>query len=131
MIVVDASVLAPALADDGPDGDTARIRLAGETLAAPALIDLEVLSAIRSALRAGNLDLRRAQLALDDLAQLPLDRAPHEPVMARCWELRDNLTPYDVAYVALAEALAVPLVTADRALANASAIECAVELLSA
>jgi len=131
VIVVDASVLAPALADDGPDGDTARIRLAGEALAAPALIDLEVLSAIRSALRAGNLDLRRAQLALDDLAQLPLDRAPHEPVMARCWELRDNLTPYDVAYVALAEALAVPLVTADRALANASAIECAVELLSA
>ena len=68
MLVVDASVLAVALADDGPDGDAARSRLRGETLAAPELVDLEVASVLRRQDRAGLLDTRRANLALTDLA---------------------------------------------------------------
>lgn len=129
MIVVDASVLASALGDDGPDGDRARHRLAGERLFAPELIDLEVVSVWRRAARSGRLDDRRAGLALADLASMPLARASHRPLLARIWELRTNLTPYDAAYVALAELLDSLLVTADRALSRASGIECEVELL--
>lgn len=131
MLVVDASVLVPALADDGPDGDAARARLRDQRLAAPELIDLETASVIRRGLLFGGLDDRRAALALADLADLPLRRAPHRPLLARCWELRENLTPYDAAYVALAEALGAPLVTADAWLAGAPGPRCPVELLTA
>jgi predicted nucleic acid-binding protein len=127
--VVDASVLAPALADDGPDGDAARARLRGQTLAAPELVDLEATSVIRRLSRAGHLDQRRAELALMDLVALPLRRAPHRPLLPRCWELRHNLTVYDAAYVAVAEALEVRLLTADARLASASGPRCEIELL--
>ena len=129
MIVVDASVLAPALADDGPDGDLARARLRGETLAAPDLIDLETTSVIRRLFRIGQLDERRADLALMDLVELPLRRAPHRPLLRRCWELRYNLTVYDAAYVVVAEALEVRVLTADARLANAPGPRCEIELL--
>ena len=130
MLVVDASVLATALGDDGADGDTARGRLRGQDMAAPELIDLEVASVLRRQLSAGRLDARRARLALDDLLELPIRRAPHRPLLRRCWELRDNLSVHDAAYVALAEALDVPLVTADARLAKAARVACAVEVLS-
>jgi predicted nucleic acid-binding protein len=130
VLVVDASVLAPALADDGPDGDAARARLRGQSLAAPELIDLETTSVIRGRSRAGHLDVRRAGLALTDLVDLPLRRAPHRPLLARCWELRENLTVYDAAYVALAEVLDVVLLTADARLANAPGPRCEIELLA-
>lgn len=129
VIVVDASVLAVALGDDGPDGDRARARLHGEELAAPELIDLEVTSVLRGRARAHALDERRARLAMDDLADLPLRRAPHLPLLRRCWELREDLTPYDAAYVALAEALEVTLLTGDGRLARAPGPRCSVELL--
>jgi predicted nucleic acid-binding protein len=131
VIVVDASVLAPALADDGPDGDAARARLLGDALVAPELIDLETISVLRAQLRAGRLDARRAGLALADLADLPLHRAPYRPLLDRCWELRDNLTPYDAAYVALAELLDLTLVTSDAGLARAPGTRCPIELLGA
>ena len=72
MIVVDASIIVTALADDGPDGDRLRARLRGEQLAAPHVIDLEVASAWRRLVAAGALDQRRAQLAFNDLAGLRL-----------------------------------------------------------
>jgi predicted nucleic acid-binding protein len=129
VLVVDASVLAPALADDGPDGDAARARLRGQSLAAPELIDLETTSVVRRQFRAGQLDGRRAALALTDLVELPVRRAPHRPLLSRCWELRENLTVYDAAYVALAEALDVVLLTADARIANAPGPRCQIELL--
>ena len=129
MLVVDASALAPALADDGPDGDTARTRLRGESLVAPELIDLETTSVIRRQLQAGHLDARRAELALTDLIELPLRRAAHRPLLARCWELRQNVTVYDAAYVALAELLDVVLLTADARLAKAPGLDCQLDLL--
>ena len=129
MLVVDASVLATALADDGPDGDAARARLRGQSLVAPELIDLETTSVIRRLSQARHLDLRRAGLALTDLVELPLRRAPHRPLLPRCWELRQNLTVYDAAYVALAELLDVLLLTADRRLASAPGLHCEIELL--
>jgi predicted nucleic acid-binding protein len=129
LIVVDASVVVTALADDGADGDTARLRLRGEQLAAPHLIDLEVASAWRRLVGNGYLDERRAQLALADLVALRISRVPHERVLRRCWELRANLTVYDAAYVALAEALATSLLTLDERLARAPGIHCPVEIL--
>jgi predicted nucleic acid-binding protein len=126
VIVLDASVLAPALGDDSEDGDRARARLRGESLAAPELIDLEVMSVWRRWLK----DERRARLALADLAEIPMSRCPHAPLIARCWELRGNATPYDAAYVALAEALGVPLLTADTRLARASGLRCEVQTLA-
>jgi predicted nucleic acid-binding protein len=129
VLVVDASALVVALADDGPDGDLVRRRLRGESLAAPELVDLEVVSVLRKQLAIGALDDRRAGLALTDLADLPLRRAPHLPLLARCWELRDNFTVYDAAYVALAEVLDAPLVTADSRLGRAPGTTCQIEVL--
>ena len=129
VIVVDASVLLTALLDDGPDGDRSRALLRGESLAAPELIDLEVLSAVRGLHRAGKLSTRRAALALQDLTDLPLERVAHAALVGRCWELRDNLTPYDAAYVAVAEAVDAPLLTADRGLAEAPGVRCEVRLV--
>jgi predicted nucleic acid-binding protein len=129
VLVVDASVLAPALADDGSDGDAARARLRGESLVAPELIDLETMSVIRHQSMAGHVDARRAALALTDLVEMPLRRAPHRPLLARCWELRDKFTVYDAAYVALAEGLEVVLLTADGRLAKTPGARCEIELL--
>jgi predicted nucleic acid-binding protein len=130
VIVVDASVIVTALGDDGPDGDATRARLADVRLAAPHLIDLEVVSAWRRLLSAGSLDERRATLAMTDLRELRMERIPHRQLIDRCWELRDNLTIYDAAYVALAESLSVSLVTADTRLARAPGIRCSIEILA-
>lgn len=131
MIVVDASVVAPALGDDERDGHTARLRLAGEELAAPEVVDLEVLSVWRRQMALGSLAPRRADLAIRDLREIPLRRAPHRHLVARCWQLRANLTVYDACYVALAELLQVLLLTADAKLANAPGLRCEVEVLDA
>jgi predicted nucleic acid-binding protein len=130
VLVVDASALAPALADDGADGDIARARLRDQSLVAPELIDLETTSVIRRRLRSGHLDARRAELALADLVELPLRRVSHRPLLGRCWELRENLTVCDAAYVALAELLDAVLVTADARLAAAPGIRCRLDVLA-
>jgi predicted nucleic acid-binding protein len=129
VIVVDASVVVTAFADDGSDGDAARRRLRGERLIAPHLIDLEVVSAWRRLRAAGAIDDRRAELALADLRALRIDRVAHGPLIERAWQLRGNLTTYDAAYVALAELAGVTLLTADAKLAGAPGFGCPVELL--
>lgn len=130
MIVVDASVLAPALADDDVDGGHARTRLKDETLAAPELIDLEVASVFRRMVRAGQLPLRRAELAMSDLLAVPLRRVSHRLLLKRCWSLRGNLTTYDACYIALAEMLGVTLVTSDVGMSLAPDLRCDVEVLT-
>jgi predicted nucleic acid-binding protein len=130
VIVVDASVVVTALADDGPDGDRARDRLRGERLVAPHLLDVEVVSAWRRLAVAGDLDDRRAGLAIEDLRAFPLERVPHGPLVDRCWQLRHTLTVYDAAYVALAEMTQALLLTADAKLAGAPGPRCEIELLS-
>ncbi|WP_308468064.1 type II toxin-antitoxin system VapC family toxin [Rathayibacter soli] len=129
MIVVDASVLAPALADDTSDGDAARDVLRGETLIAPELIDLEVASVWRRHVSTGQLDPRKADLALRDLDVLPLQRVSHRALLTRCWALRENLTLYGAAYVALAELLEVVLVTGDKKLAKAPGLRCRIRVI--
>jgi predicted nucleic acid-binding protein len=92
-------------------------------------MDLDFASVLRRQLRAGAIDLRRAEFALADLAALPVQRVPHVPLLRRCWQLRDNLTGYDAAYAALAEALDADLLTADRRLASATGPRCQIEVL--
>lgn len=129
MIVVDASVVATALADDDAGGRHVRERIAGERLAAPELLDLEVVSVFRRLCAAGTLTAERAEAAVIDLHDLRVQRVPHRSLLARCWELRKNVTIYDAAYIALAESLDVPLLTADRRLVSAPGAQCGFELV--
>lgn len=129
MIVVDASALVTVLADDGADGRRLRARLASERLAAPEVVDLEVVSALRRLCAAGRLGLDRAEAAIDDLEAIRLQRIPHRRLLRRCWELRENATVYDAAYIALAESLQATLVTGDRRLTTAPGARCTFELV--
>ncbi len=129
MIVVDASILAPALADDNSDGDAARMALRDQALAAPELVDLEVASVWRRQVMARQLETRRADLAVADLLALPLQRIPHRALLTRCWELRQNLTAYEAAYVAIAELLDVVLVTGDKRLSRSPGLRCRVQVI--
>lgn len=105
-------------------------RLADDSdLHAPHLIDVEVLHALRRLARAGDLTEVRAEEVRDDFAELTLVRYPHAPLADRMWELRHNITAYDAAFVALAEALDVPLATADVRLARAGDHGTRIELL--
>lgn len=131
VLVIDASVLAAALGDDDESGELARERLAGQRLAAPDLIYLETQSVWRRQAGAGLMLARRADLALRDLADLPIEVAAHRGLLPRCWELRHNISVYDAAYVALAEVLGVPLLTGDRRLSRAAGPECTIEVLGA
>lgn len=129
MLVVDASVLAPAIVDVGTDGATIRARLRGETIAGPDLLRIEVLAVIRKQVIAGSLTTKQADAAVDDLLDLPVSVFPSASLLRRAWVLRANVTAYDACYVALAEALDCPLLTADTRVANAPGTWCTVELV--
>lgn len=123
-IVVDASAIVAALVDSGSDGEWAESMLAREDLVAPHLMPVEVANTLRRAVRAGDLSVDVAALAHGDLIRLRVDLFPYEPHAERVWKLRDNLTAYDAWYVALAEALDLPLVTLDRRVASAPGPRC-------
>jgi predicted nucleic acid-binding protein len=131
LIVVDASVLANVVGDDGPTGIVARARLANAGDASvPDLADVETVSVLRKRWIAGTLTARRFRDAIDDLLALPLTRYPTGPLMSRAYELRANITAYDASYVAVAEALGCVLVTGDGKLARASGPRCRIEVLT-
>lgn len=120
MIVVDTSAVLEVLLNTRASARIAeRLFAPNETLHAPHLLDVEIAQVLRRYARAGELDAARGRQALDDLADLPLSRYPHDLFLRRIWELRSNVTAYDAAYLALAEALAAPLVTRDKRLASA------------
>src|SRR3954453_11213124 len=129
MIVVDASVLANVVGDDGADGDRAREELRGEELSVPDLVDVEVVSVLRRRWLAKTLTARRFAAAVDDLGALPADRYPVLPFMPRAYELRANVSAYDATYVALAEQLDCALITADGRLAAAPGPRCAITVM--
>jgi predicted nucleic acid-binding protein len=131
LIVVDASVLANALADDTADGRIARRRVtSGGELVAPDLVDVETVSVLRRRWLAGDVTARRFSAAIEDLEDISLTRFPTLPLMRRAYELRANVTAYDAAYVALAEQLDCVLVTADARLAKAPGVRCLVDLVT-
>lgn len=127
MIVVDASVVLDLLVRS-PDVEIVEERLfADPAWNAPHLIDLEVTQVFRRWVRAGRLEADRAERSLDLLDDLPIHRWPHRELLGRIWHLRENLTAYDGAYVALAEALECALVTRDARLTGAPGVRTRVE----
>ena len=130
MIVVDASVLANVVGDDGADGQRVRreLRAAGDP-AAPDLVDVETMAVLRKRWIAGSMTDARFAAAVEDLAALEVNRYPALRFLRRAFELRANVRAYDAVYVALAEALGCELWTADRRLASAPGTACAFRVL--
>jgi predicted nucleic acid-binding protein len=129
VLVVDASVLAPVVVDAGADGQRFRDRLRGETVGGPDLLRMEVCSVLRRRVATGHLTPDQADVALRDLLDFPIMVFPTAPLLRRSWELRQNVTTYDGCYIALAEAVDSPFVTADRRLASSPGLRCIVEIL--
>ncbi len=125
MIVTDASATISALLNDGP----ARRLLADEQLHAPHLLDPEVASGMRRRVLARDITADQGWAALDVLRRLAVTRYPTAALLDRIWELRDNVSAYDATYVALAEALECPLVTADARLGRAPGARCPVTIV--
>lgn len=120
MIVADASIVVEFLLGTEAGQMFAQTLLdTAQTLHAPHVLDVEVTHALRGAVMRGEVEARRAREALDDLRDLRVTRYPHVHLLPRMWELRKNLTAYDAAYVALAEALDAELVTRDAGIAEA------------
>lgn len=130
MIVVDASALLEVLLrTPAAKAVDARLFAAGETVHAPHLLDVEVAQVVRRYAAAGDIDHEVGRAALTDLAEFPIRRYRHDILLPRIWELRNNLTAYDAAYVALAEVLNAPLLTRDRRLASAAGYDAPIELV--
>ena len=131
MIVLDTSAAIAALAVRPPIEDlVARLQDDGD-LHAPHLIDVEVIHALRRLIAARELTEDRAADVRTDFADLAIVRYAHHPLADRMWELRRNLTAYDAAFVALAEALGASLVTCDGRLARAGGHQAQIELFEA
>ncbi|GAA4998482.1 type II toxin-antitoxin system VapC family toxin [Kitasatospora paranensis] len=125
MIVVDASALVLALADEGERGAEARAELARDgAWAAPQHVLIEVMQSLRGLYLARQVSAERVAEIAAGLPALEIDRLDVTPLLGRIWELKDNLTPDDAAYVAVAEQLGAPLVTADLRLMRASGPRC-------
>lgn len=122
--VVDASVVVSALVGIDGRADWAGEQLIGESLVAPHLLPAEVTHWLRRNVARKEIPRELAALVLDDLADLPIAYFAAEPLLTRIWALRDNLTPYDAWYVALAESFDAPLATLDLRLASATGPQC-------
>lgn len=130
LAVLDASALTAFYAADDPRRGAIEARLAaGDTLFAPAHLDVEVIAALRGIARRNAVLRTAVPIALRHLAGFPIQRLPLAPLLERMWQLRENVSPYDAAYVALAERLDCPLVTCDAKLSGASGPRCAIDLI--
>ena len=125
MIVMDASAAVLGLLNDGE----ARAILRREAVVCPHLADSEVVNALRSQVLRGEVPVADATRAVEAWGRLGLERVGVRGLLGRIWELRDDLSAYDATYVALAEAVEAPLVTADGRLARAAGPRCTVTVV--
>ena len=123
-VVVDASVLIAALVDSGPEGAWAEWFMVEDTAAAPELALAEASNVLRRMEQVGRISSLEANGAQEDLLRLNIELHPFAPFADRVWSLRHNLTCYDAWYVAVAEALACPLLTLDHRLSRALGPTC-------
>ena len=123
-VVIDSSVVVAALVDSGPHGDWAEEVLASGLLLAPELVRAEATNIFRRLERAKLITTPEANAAQDDLMQLDIQLFPFEPFASRIWELRHNVTSYDAWYVAIAEAVNLPLATLDEPLSKSPGVAC-------
>lgn len=126
--VLDASVAVAALTEPG---SPAAELLSGQdaVFQVPSIFDAEVLSALRGLVRGGKFDRAAAADLIADLVILPAERWHLSPLLSRMWELRDNLTPCDAAYVALAEVTGGILLTGDERITAAPAVRCTIQII--
>ncbi len=128
MIVVDSAAVVDALTAVAGT-DELRAHLATEDLHAPSLVDFEVVSALRGLTLGGHLSATRAEDLLTDFDDLPMQRWPSaDALRRRAFQLRNSVSAYDAAYIALAEALDCPLVTRDGRLARSSGHSARIEV---
>jgi predicted nucleic acid-binding protein len=125
MIVADASVVVDSLLDAGP----ARSLLVAEQVQVPSVIDAEVANTLRTHVRLGRLSGTEGWRLLNIYRWMAVTRHDIFAMFDRIWELRDDLTAYDAAYVALAEAIDCPLVTADARMSRAPGLRCSVTVV--
>lgn len=124
--VLDSSALVALLVDAGPAGEWVASTVTDGSLAAPELAMFETANVLRRQQLAGRLEPVEASLAHRDLLTLPVQLWPYAIVADRAWALRDTLTAYDAAYVALAELLGATLLTLDRRLSRARGPTCVI-----
>lgn len=129
-VVLDASAAVRALAPVDDVGFALQARLLEERCVAPHLIDAEVGHVLRKRVAAGDVEAPNAEAALMALNALVVERYPHGTLARAAWGLRHNFSYYDALYAALAARLRAPLLTADKRLANAPGLPCAVEVIS-
>lgn len=129
-VVIDASVIVALLITPGRTGELIARRLAAAQLHAPAHLPVAVTNVLRRQRTVGALSDAEAALALRGLWSLAMELWPQEVLSARTWELGSNLSSYDAAYVALAEQLDAPLITADARLSRAPRPTCAIEVFA-
>lgn len=130
MIVIDASALLELLLGTGrAERVAARALASDQRLHAPHLLDIEIAQALRRLVQLDDLSMSRAEQALEDLAALVIDRHGHQTLVSRIWQLRDSVTAYDGAYVALAEALDAPLLTCDAKLGRSHGHHAVLEVI--
>jgi predicted nucleic acid-binding protein len=130
LIVLDASAAIAVLLNLGTSASAVRERLYGsdEGPHVPHLFEIEVLGALRRHALISDLSAKRGQELLEDLTSMRLNRYPHTALLSRMWELKENVTIQDAAYIALAETLDAPLITMDGRLARAPGIRAVVEV---
>lgn len=130
MIVLDASA-AVELVLQTPRAEriAARALHPAERLHASHVIDVEVVQVMRRLVQAKEITVGRADVALSDFEGLAIERHAHRPLIRRVWGLRASLSAYDATYVALAEALAAPMLTCDEKLARAHGHKAKIEVV--
>jgi predicted nucleic acid-binding protein len=130
VIVLDASAVVELLLGTATGrGIADRVSDRSSSLHAPHLVMVEVAQVIRRYVLGGQVTGDRGRLALDHLLALDVEHHAHDALLPRIWALRNNLTAYDAAYVALAEALGAPLLTCDRRLAGSTGHTARIELV--
>ncbi|MGH3569625.1 MAG: type II toxin-antitoxin system VapC family toxin [Pseudonocardia sp.] len=125
--VVDASALVDLFTVSDTPAELRRAVLTGRC-AAPELIDIDAATVLRKLIHRGRLSDAEGGDALRDVRDAPIVRISHRPLLDRVWELRQNITPYDASYVALAEILDVPLLTSDTRLGRAGGHKAQIEV---
>jgi predicted nucleic acid-binding protein len=132
LIVIDCSAMIELLAAKTRTGDAiARRVTAAQTLCAPYVLDGEVISALLGLMRGQKISEREADAALSNYRAFPVERQDVLPLWPRLKSLHANLSAYDAQYVALAEALRVPLITADARIKRSGIARCEVEVFDA
>lgn len=129
MTVVDSSAIVDYLLQQDAAAYVQELIASGELLAAPDVLTFEVLAALRRHVLRGSLSAERAQGAVQDLGDLPVELFPALLLRGRAWELRSNLAIGDGLFAALAEQLGEPLITKDRGLAVAARLHAGVEVV--